>query len=138
MRNPLSNLLLILAVFTALLFSGCQNRPLAPDGVYAGNEYAFKADVTIQTAAKALKTFLRIEKANRATLGADVQKLAAKLRIEAPRKFQLAEKAVQIYRDQPTPEGKDEVQYYMDFANDILREVQVILAQVDTQKPPTN
>jgi hypothetical protein len=132
MKLPRLNLI-VFALLAALFLSGCQSRPLAPGGSYNGNQFAYTADQTIVTTGKALKTFLAFEKKNRASLGSDVREIAVKLRQDAPLALQLAAKAVQVYKESPTPENQDKVQVILKQTLDLLELVQATLARAQNE-----
>lgn len=108
-------LAIVAALCAAFVFTGCasSDRPLAPQGVYAGDEMAFKADTAINHAHTMLDLFLKWEETNRDTLlrvYPEVFQLAERVRREAPQVELTAIALRDAYKLSPTPDNKSKLE----------------------------
>jgi hypothetical protein len=107
LNKALKALVLFGSLAAVLSMTAC--APLAPGGVYNGDQVLQKSELTISTAYDVIHAFVSWEKENRATLAKwpEIKKGADLMRSHAKQWFSTANALHDAYAANPTPENRD-------------------------------
>lgn len=107
--NKSLSALAVAGLAAALLFAGTACAPLAPGGVYQGDQVLHKAELITTTSYDVIHTYVTWEQENRAALARfpEIKQSADVMRRNAKQWFSTANALHDAYVANPTPENRD-------------------------------
>jgi len=134
--DAINNLVAVCLLVVSLW--GCASRPLAPGGVYNGNQVLYEADNAITTGHAVLQDFVTWEANNREVLSKypEIKKLADAVYTDGPKWFASAAVVRDAYAANPTAENADKLKSSIDILKAAIHEASNYLTS--NKAPPAS